>query len=175
MQGDAIAYIREHGHEYDAIHASPPCQGYSQARNNGSGKDALLLIPAVRAALEATARLWVIESVAGARRHMRAPVLLCGAAFGLQLAGMDLPRHRLFELNWPVLVPPCCHRRGQTLGVYGNGINQWHRDLLGRNLRAGEAAAGMGITWMTRTELSQAIPPVYTEFIGRQLLLYLGS
>ena len=118
---------------------------------------------------------YVIENVQGARRHMIAPALLCGGAFGLRMAGMDLPRHRLFETNWLLLVPSCSHERGKTLGVYGNGTNQWHRDLLGRNLRAGEAAEGLGIDWMRRDELSQALPPVYCEFIGTQLLHALRS
>lgn len=170
IQADALEYLVAHGHEYDVIHASPPCQSYSLARNNGSGRNAPRLLAAIHEALITAGRLYVIENVEGARREMYSPALLCGSAFGLKLAGMDFPRHRLFESNWLLLVPPCTHRRGQTLGVYGNGINQWHRDLLGRNIRAEEARAAMGIDWMRRDELTQAIPPAYTQFIGKQLL-----
>ncbi|HXI17612.1 MAG TPA: DNA cytosine methyltransferase [Chloroflexota bacterium] len=170
VQGDALEYVRAHGREYDAIAASPPCQGYSWARNNGSGTGAPQLIGATRDALDATGRPYVIENVQGARREMRSPVLLCGSSFGLRLAGMDLPRHRLFETNWLLMGMVCSHRRGQTLGIYGNGTNQWHRELLGRNLRRAEGGPAMGIDWMTWRELTQAIPPAYTKFIGTQLL-----
>lgn len=171
VQADALEYLCEHGHEFDAIHASPPCQAYSRARNNGSGTNAPKLIEATRALLENSGRSWVIENVPGAPLYYS--IELCGSTFGLGASGMDLPRHRLFESSVFMLAPPCRHRRGKTMGVYGNGTNAWHRKKIGRCLGIAEMREAMGIDWMTRAELSQAIPPAYTEFIGRQLLSHL--
>lgn len=95
---------------------------------------------------------------------------LCGASFGLGASGLDLNRHRRFESSFAMLAPPCQHRRGHTIGVYGNGTNKWHRTKLGRNLTTQEQRDAMGIDWMNRAELAQAVPPAYTEWIGAQLL-----
>ena len=168
VQADALEYLREHGQEFDVIHASPPCQAYSRSRNNGAAKPCPMLVPDVRACLQQTGRPWVIENVEGAPLHF--PVLICGAYFGLGIAGYDLPRHRLFESSHLIMVPPCQHRRGRTIGIYGGGTNQAHRQKLGRNIREAEKRSAMGIDWMTRKELTQAIPPAYTEWIGRRLL-----
>jgi len=168
VQADALEYCAAHGHEFDAIHASPPCQGYSLSRNNGHVKDAPRLIPQVRIALKRTGKVWVIENVPGA--PMRNPVVLCGAAFGLGVSGFDLARHRLFECSQLILTLGCQHRRGRTIGIYGNGTNAFHRRKFGRNITEAEKREAMGIDWMTRSELNEAIPPAYTEFIGAQLL-----
>jgi DNA (cytosine-5)-methyltransferase 1 len=151
---------------FDFIWASPPCQGYSLSRNNGSGKDAPKLVEAVRGCLQASGRPYIIENVQGA--PLRAAAMLCGASFGLGAAGLDLNRHRYFETSFAVLAPPCQHRRGKTLGVYGNGTNSWHREKLGRCITVAEMREAMGIDWMVRRELSQAIPPAYSEYIARQ-------
>lgn len=171
--GDALQYVAEHGHEYDAIAASPPCQGYSRSRNNGCHKNAPLLIPQTQDALRATGLPYVIENVLGS--PLFCPVELCGASFGLRTGRFDLSRHRLFECNFAILVPPCVHRRGQTIGVYGNGTNSYHRTKFGRCIRDSEKKEAMGIDWMNRKELANAIPPAYTEFIGRQLLNILAN
>lgn len=156
--------------DFDLIWASPPCQGYSRARNNGSGAWAERLIPEVRDLLQGC--LYVIENVPGA--PLDNPALLCGASFGLGASGMDLPRHRLFETNFALMFPQCQHRRGRTMGVYGHGTNQWHRDLIGRNLRESEKREAMGMDWATRKELAEAIPPAYSEHIGRYAMMALG-
>lgn len=154
--------------DVDAIHASPPCQAYSRAANNGSGRDAPRLIEEVRALIvESGVSAWAIENVEGAPLHFAATI--CGASFGLGASGYDLPRHRMFECSHLLIVPPCRHRRGKTIGVYGNGTNSWHREKMGRCLTEREKALAMGIDWMNRAELTQAIPPAYTEFVGRQL------
>lgn len=114
---------------------------------------------------------WVVENVEGA--VMPSAVIVCGASFGLGASGMDLPRHRVFQTSFPMLSFPCSHTPGKTMGVYGHGTNAWHRKKLGRNLTAAEMREAMGIDWMTRDELAQAIPPAYTEWIGRQLLAVL--
>lgn len=156
----------------DAVHASPPCQGYSLIKNRSAVKRRPLLIPTVREMLKATGLPWVIENVEGAARHMPAARLLCGASFGLGIKALDLDlaRHRLFESSVTLLTPPCSHRRGRTVGVYGHGTNEWHRSKLGRNITMAERREAMQIDWMRRGEDSEAIPPAYTEFIGKQLL-----
>lgn len=173
IQADALEYVARHGAEFDAIHASPPCQAYSISRNNGSNKDAPRLIAPTRAALIATGTPYVIENVMGA--DLINPLMLCGASFGLGAAGMDLPRHRLFESSALLMGSPCTHRRGKTLGVYGNGTTRWHLDAIGRCLRESEKRQAMGIDWMNRRELTQAIPPAYTEYLGRQLMAALEA
>jgi DNA (cytosine-5)-methyltransferase 1 len=155
---------------FDAIHASPPCQDHSQLHRNygapshGTGH----LLEATLERLRDSGLPWVIENVVGA--PLPSAFVLCGATFGLGASGMDLNRHRQFETSFPMLAPPCQHRRGLTIGVYGNGTNKWHRKKLGRNLLIAEMREAMGIDWMTRDELTQAIPPAYTQFIGEYLL-----
>jgi DNA (cytosine-5)-methyltransferase 1 len=155
---------------FDAIHASPPCQGYTIMKNRPGVKRLPRLIEPVRKRLEAIGLPWIIENVEGARSAMPDAVMLCGASFGLGAAGLDLPRHRLFESSIMLMVPKCQHRRGKTLGVYGHGTNAWHREKLGRNITMAERREAMGIDWMRRGEDSEAIPPAYTEFLGKQLM-----
>ncbi len=164
-QADALEFPLE---GYDVYHASPPCQAYSRAKNNGSCKDALGLIPETRRILIATGKPFIIENVEGA--PLITPARLCGASFGLGVSGFDLNRHRLFESNFPILTSPCQHHRGRTIGVYGNGTNSYHRNKFGRCVTVDEMREAMGIDWMVRKELSQAIPPCYTCFIGKYLL-----
>jgi DNA (cytosine-5)-methyltransferase 1 len=175
-QADALEVLRSAVGTYgfDAIHASPPCQTFTayRRRGGGVGDGYLNLIPEVRPLLVATGLPYVIENVELARSELRSPVTLCGSSFGL-----DVRRHRLFESNVPMLVPPCVHgwqtprftpasnrtnkRRTVEVGVY--------RIPLATQRKA------MGIDWMTLPELSEAIPPAYTEFIGRQLLDHLTA
>lgn len=164
-QADAMTFPLD---GFDFIWASPPCQGYSRARNNGQCKPAPKLVPEVRLRLQATGVPWAIENVPGA--PMRFPVTLCGAYFGLGTCGFDLSRHREFETSHLLLAPPCQHRRGRTIGVYGNGTNSYHRAKFGRCVRADEFREAMGIDWMNRAELSQAIPPAYSQYIAEQMM-----
>ena len=99
IQADALEYLKEHGHEFDAIHASPPCQGYSIMRNLPWNKDREypLLIDPVRELLESINKPWAIENVMGA--HLRAG-WLCGTMFELPFY-----RHRAFETNWFWMIP----------------------------------------------------------------------
>jgi DNA (cytosine-5)-methyltransferase 1 len=148
---------------YDFIWASPPCQAYSCStlalRN--AGKEYPDLIAPIRARLAASGAAYAIENVAGA--PLRSPTVLCGTMFGLAVL-----RHRLFETSFPIvdLVHPCQHR-GDEIPIYGHGTPSWHRARKGRNFSTAEKRAAMSIDWMTRDELSQAIPPAYAEFIGR--------
>lgn len=172
VQGDALEYIFAYGKEFDVIHASPPCQAYSISKNNGCHVGAPMLVAVTRTALKNCGRPWVIENVFGA--PLRFPVMLCGQSFGLSTGNFDLARHRYFESPIGLMTTPCNHRAGFTIGVYGNGTNAWHRKKFGRCVRQRELCEAMGIDWMTRKELSQAIPPAYTEYLGRQLLAALA-
>ena len=161
---------------FDAIHASPPCQRYSLiARNTGVSMNHPDLVAATRELLIATGLPYVIENVKGS--PLINPVKINGGALGLGSGDMDLPRERHFELSFPFngLIPPPSRQRRHSMGVYGHGTNAWHREKLGRNLRVAEMREAMGIDWMTRDELSQAIPPAYTELIGAQLLQHVQS
>jgi DNA (cytosine-5)-methyltransferase 1 len=162
---DALEYVAEHGSEYDAIHASPPCQAYSMAaqtqRNRGKVYPDLLAV--TRCALQKTGRPWVIENVPGA--PMRPDFKLCGCQFG-----MNLRRERWFETSWHAFaLLPSCHHPFPVVSVVGHGTPTWVREKLGYNPTIKHYREAMGIDWMNREELSQAIPPTFTEYIGRYL------
>ena len=213
VQVDALEYLAEHGHEYDAIHASPPCQGYSIMHNLPwlRGREYPLLILPTIEMLEGLGKPYVVENVMGARHgsktlkkrglesHWLKAGWLCGGMFGLPFY-----RHRLFATNWLWLAPghpkhvgvirpgPLFGSNGGWLAkmVYGLPSESWpgRRDSADRiTIVKGNGAQGngvgighakgwrlaaeaMGIDWMKRDELTQAIPPAYTEFIGWQLL-----
>lgn len=168
----ATAIMDHYG--FDAIHASPPCQGYSTQTADKSKHERM--IDTVRQALIETGLPYVIENVEGARRDLIDPVRLCGSSFGL-----DLRRHRYFEANWDLVGKPCDHawqtprfrsldmkmvragRLASVVGVHGHLNYAGERELRQR---------AMGIDWMTDHELAEAIPPAYTEWIGTQLLAH---
>jgi DNA (cytosine-5)-methyltransferase 1 len=177
VQGDALEYLAAHGPEFDAIHASPPCQGYSQTRFvvSTKGKDYPQLLGKTRSAMEATGLPWVIENVPGAPMG---GVELCGTMFGL-----GVRRHRLFEASFLLVGPAVgCTHRGSDLGVYAGKVTRLGTKAAAYVASSGrthyrpqlasrpEGAEAMGIGWMNPAELSQAIPPAYTEFVGRQLI-----
>lgn len=178
VRGDALEYVALHGHEYDVIHASPPCQAYSRIENVVRGKFRersplrVDLVAQTRATLTATGKPYVIENVPGA--PLIDPMMLCGLMFGLRVI-----RHRLFESNVFMLAPS---HRSHT-GVYTNafaGVSGFrhgatHICVTGNNFIVEDARVAMGIDWMLARELTQAIPPAYTRWIGEQLLAYFGS
>jgi DNA (cytosine-5)-methyltransferase 1 len=163
--GDALEYLAVHGREYDAIHASPPCHDHttlsSRAGTDGSG----WLLRATRKALDTTGRPWVIENVVGA--PMRPDVILCGELFGLRTI-----RHRWFELGgWWVLCPmhPPHTARTSTRKRMRDWLAGMHVSVTG-DVSTYLGREAMGIDWMTGAELAQAIPPVYTRWLGERLL-----
>ena len=169
-QADALTYPLE---GFDLIWASPPCQGYTAMRYSPGTIGAPFLIDAIRERLQAIGGFWVIENVEGARWAMRNPVLLCGSMFGLEAQGCRLQRHRLFESSFPVPERPCRHDLRPIIGVYGGHARRRAASAGGRGTRdvwegghKAAAAEAMGITHMTLAELSEAIPPVYAEYIG---------
>ena len=150
---------------YGLVWASPPCQAYSMySRNTGTAGRHPDLVARVREKLSASGVPYVIENVLGA--PIRADVLLCGTMFGL-----GVRRHRIFELSFPApaLTLACNHAR-DAIPVFGHGTPQWHRRKWGRNISIVEKRAAMGIDWMNRDELSEAIPPAFGEWIGRLAL-----
>jgi DNA (cytosine-5)-methyltransferase 1 len=176
-KADALEYPLE---GFDVIHASPPCQAYSVSRTRSpSRKKHPDLVRMVADRLRATGLPFVVENVEGA--PLRVPITLCGCMFKLGALGDDgvfrgLRRRRLFETNLMVVPPACCCDRREKIGVYGNGggwANRYDPRRRGYKGNRREAREAMGIDWMTIAELSQAIPPAYTEWIGRQLLAQL--
>ena len=169
--GDALEYVTAHGHEFDAIHASPPCQKFTTLRGMWNHKpEHPDLVAPTREALRTIGCPWVIENVPHAPLG-RGSIMLCGTMFSLGTKDgvAELRRHRYFELNHgPALVPECRHRI-RTIGVYGNAGGASAREKAQMFLTH-QWREAMGIDWMTGDELSQAIPPAYTEFIGRQLI-----
>lgn len=163
-QADALAFLAEHGGEFDAIHASPPCQDHMRARGGAAKHGTGWLLDATREQLTALGLPWVIENVPGA--PMRPDFKLCGCQFGLR----QLKRERWFEVSWPTeFVKPKCYHPEPTISVTGTGTptGTW---LVYGSLKLADFQRVMGIDWMQRAELSQAIPPAYTQFIGEQML-----
>ena len=156
--------------DFDLIHASPPCQKFTVARlmHRKSVETYLDLLTPTRGLLSKSQIPYVIENVPGA--PMRVDVMLCGTMFGLRIF-----RHRWFEISLPILIltPPCNHngtvKNGDYFCVINNGGLNTNFTTTPRATLA-EASKAMNIDWMTRYELTQAIPPAYTEFIGKHLL-----
>jgi DNA (cytosine-5)-methyltransferase 1 len=189
LRGEKVAFVHRDGRvehlglaDFDAIHASPPCQGYTAMRHAPGAKGAPRLIAAVRDELAATGLPWVIENVEEARSEMRSPVMLCGTSFGLGAHGCELRRHRLFESNVSLVAPACEHGDGPVVGVYGGHARIRSARHGGRGTRDAwpnghkpVAAEAMQMPWATLAEMSEAIPPAYTRHIGAQLLAHVAS
>lgn len=169
IQADAVEYPLD---GFDAVHASPPCQKHSTLQYR-TGLDYVCFIDSTRQRLKEWGGTWIIENVVGA--PLIDPVRVCGSAFGL-----GVRRHRLFESNIELRGTECNHAvQPEPIDVSGTGGRRLGARLDGkggnsrkpRNLE--EAREVMGIHWMVRRELSQAIPPAYTEYLGHQLMAYL--
>lgn len=159
------------GGRFKAIHASPPCQASCtliKGNQRATAGNHIDLIPQTRELLARTGLPTVIENVQGSK--VRRDLTLCGEMFGL-----DVIRHRYFECSFPVVQPAHVKHRGRVRGwrhgeyfdgpyvaVYGDGggkgtVPQWQQ--------------AMGIDWTdVRTEIAEAIPPAYSEYVGTQLL-----
>lgn len=178
VEAEAVTFLREHGTDFDVITGSPPCQAFSTI--TFSPDRHADLIGATREAMIGTGRPYVIENVPRAPLHD--PILLCGSHFPLVAPDQDgsmvqLRRHRIFESNVALTAPgPCRHLPIRTAGVHGNKSKD---PALPRGVRHGgeyvpnkvTRARLLGITWpMTLKETAQAIPPAYTEYLGRQIM-----
>jgi DNA (cytosine-5)-methyltransferase 1 len=163
-QGDMLTWPLD---GFDAYHASPPCQTWSayRRRGRGVGDGYPDLIEPMRERLAATGKPYVLENIPGS--PLRDWVQLCGSSFWL-----DVKRHRWFESNAALMAPPCQH------GIWKPRFPcATNRVNLRRTVEVGVwriplavQQAAMGIDWMTLDELTEAIPPAYTEHIGIQLL-----
>jgi DNA (cytosine-5)-methyltransferase 1 len=169
IQADALEVMQDLDflRSFDVLVGSPPCQTHSitQHLRNAQGKstDKVDLIPETRAAFIESGLPYVIENVPGA--PLKDALVLCGSSFGLKVR-----RHRLFESTIPLTGLPCDHKgQGRPVGIYGS-----MRDNIPKGGRTAhsieEARDAMGIDWMLWGDLVEAIPPAYTEHIGRQLL-----
>ena len=163
VQADATTWPLD---GFDAIHASPPCQDHMKVphRSHGTG----WMLDHTRQRLLAQSTPWVIENVG---KGIRGDYAICGCEVGLPM----LRRERYFETSWQGHSWRSPHVHDQLpVSVVGHGTPTWVRNkwkaAKGRDPNINDYRAAMGIDWMTRDELSQAIPPAYTEFIGTQLI-----
>lgn len=155
---------------FDAVHASPPCQAHSALKSMHNAKKHDDLVPSTREKLIASGLPFIMENVVGA--PMRNPTVLCGTMFGLGSGDAELWRHRLFETSFAPLLPPVCHHgeRPRVIGVYGGHGRDRRRTHNGQDFPTERRREAMGIDWMTGAELSQAIPPAYTQWLGARLM-----
>ena len=174
IQADCLELMKDMGflRSFDVITASPPCQTHSitQHLRNAQGKstDKIDLIPQTREALVASGKPYVIENVPGS--PLINPIRMCGSSFGLKVR-----RHRLFESNIQLTSSVCNHKeQGKPVGIYGSMRDEIPKG--GHTAKSIEQAReAMGIDWMIWGELVEAIPPVYTETIGKQILSVVTS
>lgn len=155
---------------FDFVWASPPCQRYTVSQNASKNRDAHPdLIAPIRAKLQAWGGPWIIENVVGA--PLLNPVTLCGLALGL-----NVKRHRRFESNQKLVGSGCGDHNRDYYLLQGREVRC--RVRMGadpKGTRCGLRVAtdigrkAMGIDWMTRAEMSEAIPPAYSEFLARQI------
>lgn len=168
IQADAVNFPTE---GFDFIWASPPCQRFTCLRSVFDSSKYPDLIEPIRAKLQASGVPWVMENVVGA--PLRVDLMLCAAAFGLRSY-----RHRIFEASFPL--EPMAHPR-HTVAVNRRKTNRRaHWDAGGFVTVTGDIGSyvgpeAMGIDWMTGAELSQAIPPCYSEYIGKQAIAHLAK
>lgn len=155
--------------DFDIVWPSPPCQGYVGFNKSWNVSTAPKLVEVVRELL-AGHPLTVIENVVGA--PLLDPGMLCGSQFGLRVR-----RHRLFETSFFMFWPKCAHDGGRYVGVYGDHPQGHYGDgyRIPRARSLAEASAAMGIDWMPWKELTQSIPPLYSEFIGRAAMRHLAD
>jgi len=162
VQADAVDYLLEHGHEYDAIHASPPCQAFTNAQKLMGNEHPDFITPA-REMLERIGLPYVIENVPGA--PLESPFELCGSMFGL-----GTYRHRLFETNFYVAVPDHPKHEARTTKMGRKPIDGEMMHVVGNFSGVEKAKRAMGIDWMNRDGLRESIPPAYTQYIGETLM-----
>jgi len=170
-EGDAMEILRDRDYlaTFDAVHASFPCQRWSRlSRATGKAGRWPDLITPGRPLLRAAGVAYVIENVPEAPLRGNV-VLLCGETFALEII-----RHRAFETSHFILAPQCCHEFG---GIWTGRYIAFRR---GKSPHTGKRPPrpntrtayrdAMGCDWMTTVEAAQAIPPLYTQWIGTQLL-----
>jgi DNA (cytosine-5)-methyltransferase 1 len=164
VQDNALEYLYKHGHEYDFIHASPPCQFAAQMfcpTRPEARLEHRNLIPQTRALLRLTGKPYVIENVKGARKHLIDPIMLHGSMFNLPIF-----RDRYFEMypDAPLFMPAPIRRDYTPVPINSSSKEgNKHASVV-------DMAQAMNIDWMTKAQLRQAIPPAYTHWLGLELL-----
>lgn len=175
IQADALEYLDTADlRRYRAVHSSPVCKGYTELNSTGKERHLRLILP-VRERLEKTGLPWVIENVEGAKSELPGSLMLCGTMFGLRVE-----RHRFFECSDLIFAPGPCQHGGGCISIHGNSV--WDSSRRGTTRKDGrvrpavipwrEGAKAMGIDWMSHQELTQAIPPVFTAYIGQFLYAF---
>ena len=159
---DAVRFLASYGRFFDVVHASPPCQRYTNAQKIRGNEHPDLIDP-VRELLLDLGKPFVIENVPGS--PLKNPAMLCGAMFGLETY-----RHRLFEANFPLSVPEHPEHTARTTKMGRRPVDGEYMHIVGNFSGVERARRIMGMEWASRNGLREAIPPAYTEFIGRQLL-----
>lgn len=170
------SFSYEFMHGFDFIWASPPCHHYSTGTRHRKNQGIVYpaLIAPARERLVAARVPYCIENVPDAKRDLINPVLLCGGMFGL-----GVMRHRLFEANWRLIAPEhTCNGKiidRDLVSITRHGPPaRWYRNNPGKEFNIKTWHEAMGIDWMNRLPLTQAIPPAYSEFIGHQIIATLG-
>ena len=176
IQADALTLEPKFIASFDAVHASPPCQSYSDlAKRNGNADAWPRLVEPVREMLIRSGLPYIIENVDGA--PLVNAVVLCGTMF----PQLRVLRHRLFEANFEIVAPlhkkhPKVHTFDRRKSHYGK-TDEW-KDFVqvtgGGNCTLAAARDAMGIDWMTKGEINESIPPAYAEFVGQELRRYLS-
>lgn len=175
VQADAFEYFETHWQEYDFLAGSPPCHHYSSHTQHRKNKGVVYpdLLPGTQERFRSTGKPYIIENVPGAVRLMLNPIMLCGGMFGLGVV-----RHRFFESNLPLIAPEHICNTNQVdrdlVSVTRHGPPaRWYKKHPGAVFSVKIWHEAMGIDWMNRTELTQAIPPAYTEYLGKHALVCL--
>ena len=174
LAGEAIDFHHPDGRvawmrlrDFFAGHASPPCQLYSKTHriNRSDFPD---LIGPTRELLEQTGLPYVIENVMDAEPELNDPVMLCGEMFGLETY-----RHRLFETNWGMTAPEHPEHVAKTTKMGRTPVPGEYMHVVGNFSGVDRGRQVMGMPWANRDGLREAIPPAYSEYVGRQLIGHL--
>jgi len=166
IQDDAIEFFKKNHHLFDAWHASPPCQNNTKSTktHKAKGKVYECFIERVRDMFnEAGDKPWIIENTMDA--PLIDPVMLCGGMFGLKTY-----RHRLFESNIELIVPEHPEHIAKNAKMGRAPKDGEFIQVVGHFSGVPFAREAMGISWLGQKELAQAIPPAYTEYLGKQLM-----
>lgn len=172
-QADAVTFLAkviarrmqlEDGRRIAVIAAHPPCQRWSRMTHcrPGLAEEYPDLISPIRELLVNADVPWVMENVVGS--PLRDPIMLCGQMFGLELY-----RHRLFESNMPIIEPPHPEHT-MPASKAGHWVPGTIMSVCGHVAPVAKAREIMEISWTTRDELDEAIPPAYTRYVGKFLL-----
>lgn len=175
IEGDALEVLDDRAFldGFDVVHASPPCQRYSVAAHaHGNADTHPDLLPPTREALIEWGGPYIIENVPTA--PMFDAILLCGWAMGLK----HIKRHRLFETNMPLMSPGCLCPIGDSVSVFGHSGEDRRKSAGGmrKHVPISEVRELMRTPWIVgRDEVSESIPPPYTQFLGEQAIQFLES